>query len=65
MLFDPDEPGALRRALEHFLARPTLADEMRARCLERARDFWPQRVMGEHVALYEEVVAGRGARARV
>jgi glycosyltransferase involved in cell wall biosynthesis len=61
LLFDPDEPGALARALGTLVRDPDLARRMRPRCLESALRFEPTRVLAQHLALYDEVAgSGRG-----
>ncbi len=59
LLFEPDEPGALARALGTFVRDPDLARRMRPRCLESARRFEPARVLAQHLALYDEVAASQ------
>jgi glycosyltransferase involved in cell wall biosynthesis len=66
LLFDPDAPGELRRALAGLVAEPGRAAGMRAACLERARDFDPDGVVRAYRALYREVAGdpgGSGAAA--
>jgi glycosyltransferase involved in cell wall biosynthesis len=55
-LFEPNNPGELRAILDTFLAEPSRAWRMRARCLERALDFEATAITKQYEAVYQRVV---------
>jgi Glycosyltransferase len=55
-VFEPNEPGELRIALESFVSQPRRARQMRARCLERARDFEATAIAQRYESVYQHVV---------
>jgi glycosyltransferase involved in cell wall biosynthesis len=55
-LFEPNNPGELRAILDRFLAEPSRAWRMRARCLERALDFEATAITKQYEAVYQRVV---------
>ena len=55
LLFEPNNPGELRAALGAFVAEPSRAWQMRARCLERARDFDAEAVAERYESVYQRV----------
>ncbi|HEX6701081.1 MAG TPA: glycosyltransferase family 1 protein [Gaiellaceae bacterium] len=57
LLVDPRDPEALADALVHVLEEPGLADELRRRGLERAREFTWERTAEQFAALFEELTA--------
>lgn len=72
LVFDPGEPGSLRRCLSPFMRTPGLAASLRSEMLGRTRHFTVQRQVASYVRLLEEVLAARacppaaegGARSR-
>jgi glycosyltransferase involved in cell wall biosynthesis len=55
-LFEPRNPGELRAILDRFVADPSRAWRMRARCLERALDFEATAITKQYEAVYQRVV---------
>jgi glycosyltransferase involved in cell wall biosynthesis len=55
-VFEPNRPGELRAVLESFVSEPRRAWQMRARCLERARDFEATAITKRYEAVYQQVV---------
>lgn len=64
LLVDPEQPAALADALVHVVANPQLADRLGAAGREAASQYaWPA-IAARHLALFEQVVAGKqGAQA--
>jgi glycosyltransferase involved in cell wall biosynthesis len=56
LLADPRDPAALAGALVRVLEEPGLAEELRRRGLERAREFSWERTAAEFGRLFEELV---------
>jgi glycosyltransferase involved in cell wall biosynthesis len=52
LLFDPRDPDAIRQALERLLGDPVLAESLRARGRERAREFTWERTARLTLASY-------------
>lgn len=55
-LFEPSQPGALRGALDRFVAEPSLARTMRDCCLARARAFDASAIAQQYEAVYDRLV---------
>jgi glycosyltransferase involved in cell wall biosynthesis len=55
---DRDDPDALADALAGVLTLPSLAARLRARGLERSREFTWDRCVSRHVEVYEQMVDG-------
>jgi glycosyltransferase involved in cell wall biosynthesis len=55
----PKDAPALSAALKRLFKEPGLADELRRRGLARSALFDYRKIADQHVALYEEVAAGR------
>lgn len=55
LVFDPDEPGSLRRLLERFIAQPGLAASLRPGLLRHADRFSVQRQVDAFAALLCEL----------
>jgi glycosyltransferase involved in cell wall biosynthesis len=56
LLIDPHDPEALAEALVRVLSEPGLAEELRRRGLERAREFTWERTAAEFASVFGEVV---------
>ena len=52
LLFDPRDEGAIARALARLLSEPALVEDLRARGLERAREFTWERTARLTLASY-------------
>lgn len=61
-VFDPDEPGSLRRLLTRFVDQPGLAASLRPSLLSHAARFSVQRQVDAFAALLGEVTAARRQR---
>lgn len=64
LLFEPDEPGSLERALQRTLDEPALLQSMRAAgraSVERFLD--PQRVLDEYDEIFRQLTQGRTSSA--
>ncbi|MDQ7028784.1 MAG: glycosyltransferase family 1 protein [Ardenticatenia bacterium] len=56
LLVDPRDPEAMAEAIHHVLQDPELAEELRRRGLERARQFTWERTAQETLAVYEAML---------
>jgi glycosyltransferase involved in cell wall biosynthesis len=56
-IFEPNAPESFARALERFLADPSLAAAMRPACLEKAREFTPVRIAAQYLGVYRSLSA--------
>jgi glycosyltransferase involved in cell wall biosynthesis len=63
-LFDPTGPASLEEILGRLIAAPVILTDMRARVLEKARDFSPQRMVDDYLRLYGEVTCVSARRVR-
>ena len=61
LLVEPGDAVALAKAIERVLGDPSLARAMRAAGRERARSFSTEVLAGRYEAIYESILAGRGA----
>ena len=59
LVFDPGEPGSLRRCLSPFVRVPGLTSSLRPEMLGRTRHFTVQRQVASYARLLEEVLAAR------
>ncbi len=59
LLVDPCDPEAMAEAIHRVLQDPELAEELRRRGLERARQFTWERTAQETLAVYEAMLGGR------
>jgi glycosyltransferase involved in cell wall biosynthesis len=57
LLFDPDDPAAIRAAIERLLGDAALRERLRAAGLERAAQFSWERCARETAAAYERALA--------
>jgi glycosyltransferase involved in cell wall biosynthesis len=57
LLCDPESPGELKAALQRVLTEPGLAQELRRRGLERAREFTWKRAAERLGAVLTQVAA--------
>jgi glycosyltransferase involved in cell wall biosynthesis len=53
---DPHDVGGFVAAIRRIVDQPALADELRARGLERAQQFTWERAAAAHASLYYDVV---------
>jgi glycosyltransferase involved in cell wall biosynthesis len=58
LLFDPDDPGAIRQAMERLLGDRALAGELARLGRARAEEFSWERSARETLASYERALAG-------
>ncbi len=59
LLVDPRDPEAMAEAIYHVLQDAELAEELRRRGLERARQFTWERTARETLAVYEAMLGGK------
>ena len=57
-LFSPEVPGGLEEAIRRFLRDRGLADRMLPDVLAKARHYTTERLVGEYLALYSQVLGG-------
>jgi len=57
-LFSPEVPGSLEEAMRRFLHDPGLADRMLPEVLAKARHYNAERLVGEYLALYSQILGG-------
>ncbi len=62
LLVDPLDVDAIAAAMRRVLAEPALAADMRRRGLQRASQFSWERTARQTLAVYEQVLAGRGRK---
>ena len=55
-LFDPDNTQELVTMLNKFLDNPKLAATMREACLTKAKEFLPQKIVAQYLAVYENTL---------
>jgi glycosyltransferase involved in cell wall biosynthesis len=55
-LFSPEVPGGLEEAIRRFLHDPGLADRMSPDVLAKARHYNAERLVGEYLALYSQIL---------
>ena len=54
IVYEPLEPGSLRRAVDAFLCKPLMFQDMRPFVLEKARDFLQGRMQMKYLRLLSE-----------
>lgn len=59
-LFDPDVPETLEIAIRRFIENPSLALNMRMPVLDKAQEFYPERILNRYIAIYS-ALCERGA----
>jgi len=57
LLFEPDEPGALRAAIDRLLREPSLAGELGENARRRARGYAIERIVEKYLDAYNKVLA--------
>jgi phosphatidylinositol alpha 1,6-mannosyltransferase len=62
LLYDPDDPRALRRTVARLVGDPTLRQRLAGNALESVRDRGWADVVDELVHRHYAAVAGRGVR---
>jgi len=55
-LFDPSCPKDLEAEIKRFIQDRSLAIRMRANVLEKAREFFPEKIISEYLKVYHEVL---------
>ena len=59
LLFEPDEPGALRAAIDRMLRDPSLVDKIGENARRRARDYATGHIVTKYLNAYSRVLAAR------
>jgi hypothetical protein len=62
LIFDPRQPAALLKALEHFLDQPDLAATMIAAGRRRLEHFRPERLLSQYEALFQRLLTRQAKR---
>jgi glycosyltransferase involved in cell wall biosynthesis len=57
LLFEPDEPGALRAVIDRLLREPSLIGKLGENARRRARDYAVERVVEKYLDAYSRVLA--------
>ena len=63
-LFDPDHAGDLAARLQRYIDRPTMINDMRPICLEKANGFLPENIVERYLETYRRVLIKTGVSTR-
>jgi glycosyltransferase involved in cell wall biosynthesis len=56
-LFDPDRAGDLAARMQRYIDNPTMINDMRPVCLEKANDFLPENITEQYLETYRRALA--------